>query len=192
MSLAWIPNAISFGRIVLTIPIAWLLISQEYETALLLVFIAGVSDGLDGFIAKRCGWTSRLGGIIDPVADKILLISSYAILGYQEHILWWVVTIVLLRDLGILTTGTYYHFRIRSMDAKPSIISKINTVLQISLALFTLIAVADWFDFPEKFIFGLSVAVFVSTLLSGIDYCWNWGKKAIQESKEQHEKASFK
>lgn len=183
-SLSWLPNAISIGRIVLTLPIAWLLIHNDYTSAMILVLIAGVSDALDGFLAKRFGWMSQLGGILDPVADKLLLIAAYAILGWQGHILWWVAAIVLLRDFGLLTSGTYYHFRIRKMHAKPSIISKINTVLQIGLALLVLLALAEWFTLANTWLFAVSVAVFVSTLLSGVDYLWNWGQKAVREHRE--------
>lgn len=183
-SLAWLPNAISIGRIILTIPIIWLLLTQRYETALWLVFIAGISDGLDGFLAKRFHWTSRLGGILDPIADKILLISAFAILAWQAHMFWWVAAIVLLRDVGLLLTGTYYHFRIRKLVARPSVVSKINTVLQIALALLILVALAGWFSLPYDWMLGISVAVFVSTLLSGLDYLWNWGQKAIREDRQ--------
>lgn len=192
MNLSWLPNAISIGRIILTIPIIGLLVVENYHLALVLVFVAGVSDGLDGFLAKRFQWTSKLGAVLDPVADKILLISAYLILGLQLHLVWWVVAIVLFRDLAILISGTYYHFKIRSIEAKPSVISKINTVLQIALALIVLTQLAGWLSFPDKFIFGFFVAVFVSTLLSGLDYLWSWGNKAIKESKEDHEKANLR
>lgn len=183
-ALSWIPNAISIGRIILTLPIIVLLLRQDYTLALWLLVIAGISDALDGFLAKRFQWTSRLGGILDPIADKILLISAYAILGWQGQIFWWVAAIVLLRDVGLLATGTYYHFRIRKLIARPSFISKINTVLQILLALLILTTLADWFTLSADWLLALSVAVFVSTLLSGLDYLWNWGQKAWREDRE--------
>ena len=84
-----LPNLISVFRIVLVVPIEYLLLQQHYVSAMILFFLAGISDGLDGFLAKRFNWTSRLGSVLDPLADKLLLVCTYLVLGWLGHLPWW-------------------------------------------------------------------------------------------------------
>ena len=100
-----IPNLISVLRIFLSVPVVWMLLEQRFDIALILFAIAGVSDGLDGFLAKHYGWQSRLGGLLDPMADKILLVSSYVSLALLGLIPVWLMLLVILRDLVIVTGG---------------------------------------------------------------------------------------
>ena len=79
-TLRHLPNIISVARIVLIVPVVWMLLSGRYTSAFWLFVIAGASDGLDGFLAKRFGWSSRLGGILDALADKLLLVSAFVCL----------------------------------------------------------------------------------------------------------------
>ena len=77
MNLRQLPNTISVFRILLVFPIIYLLLQQQYQQALVLFLIAGVSDGVDGFLAKHYGWQTWLGGVLDPLADKFLLVSCF-------------------------------------------------------------------------------------------------------------------
>ena len=130
-----IPNLITVLRILMVPPFVWLLLAGRHFEALVLFFIAGLSDGLDGFLAKRYGWTSRLGGLLDPLADKLLLVSGFIALGYQGLLPVYLVGLVLLRDLVIVSGAIAYHYRVAPLDADPSWVSKVNTVLQIALVL---------------------------------------------------------
>jgi cardiolipin synthase len=96
-----IPNLITILRILLVPPIAYLLYWGDYDIALLLFLGAGLSDALDGFLAKHYGWMSRLGGLLDPIADKALLMSSFIVLAWVDLIPVWLVVVVVLRDVII-------------------------------------------------------------------------------------------
>jgi cardiolipin synthase len=93
-----LPNLISVGRIVLVGPLAWSLASERYGTTLVLFTIAGVSDALDGFLAKRYGWTSRLGSLLDPLADKLLLVTMFVLMAGFQMLPVWLVALAVLRE----------------------------------------------------------------------------------------------
>jgi cardiolipin synthase len=179
-----IPNMISILRIILTVPTAWMLLIQRFDIALLLFLISGISDGLDGFLAKRFDWQSSLGGLLDPLADKFLLVSSLLALGWLGLIPWWLVTVAILRDLVIVTGATVYHLRIKHLKAEPSLISKINTVVQIVLVLAVVLDQA-LFTLPEFIITGLIWLTLATTLLSGFDYVWVWSRRAAVDRQQE-------
>lgn len=177
-----IPNLLTIARILLVPPIVWLLLQRQFEFALLMFFIAGVSDGLDGFLAKKMRWESRLGALLDPVADKLLLISSYLALAWLGLLPAWLVALVLLRDLVIVTGATLYHFRIEKVEAAPTIVSKLNTVLQILLVL--LVITGQTFSVSvTELIQAMVYTVAVTTVLSGYDYVYTWGKRARSQGR---------
>jgi cardiolipin synthase len=177
-----IPNLISFLRILLTIPVVWLLIEQRFSAALILFAVAGFSDGLDGFLAKRFSWRSRLGGLLDPLADKALLMSSFLVLGVLGLIPLWLVLLVIFRDLLIVGGALYYHFSIEDLQAQPSMISKLNTLLQIMLVL---LVVTDAGPYPLPLsLMGLLIwSTLATTLASGVDYVWVWSRKAREKGR---------
>ncbi len=172
-----IPNLISFLRILLTLPIVWLLFEQEFTYALMLFAVAGFSDGLDGFLAKHYRWQSHLGGLLDPLADKALLMSSYLVLGGLGLIPVWLVILVIFRDLTIMGGALYYHFSVEEVDAKPSLISKLNTLLQIMLVL-VVVTDAGPLPLPALPLQVLIWATGLTTLISGVFYVWVWTQKA--------------
>ncbi len=173
-----IPNVISVGRIVLVFPVVWALLNYRFEVALALFFVAGASDGLDGFLAKHYRWQSELGGVLDPLADKFLLISTYLCLGWLGELPWWLVGLVLLRDVVIVVGAVVYNFRIAKFHARPLLISKLNTLLQIVLALLAVIDLGVY-ALPDGLLRGLVWLVAFTTLASGIIYVTRWGRLAI-------------
>jgi cardiolipin synthase len=175
-----IPNLISFMRILLTLPIVWLMFEQEFSYALMLFAVAGFSDGLDGFLAKHYGWQSHLGGLLDPLADKALLMSSFLVLGGLGLIPIWLVILVIFRDLTIMGGALYYHFSVEEVDADPSLISKLNTLTQILLVLLV-VTDAGPLPLPDMLLQGLIWATGLTTLISGGMYVWVWTKKARQK-----------
>ncbi|MCU7797940.1 MAG: CDP-alcohol phosphatidyltransferase family protein [Candidatus Thiodiazotropha sp. (ex Myrtea spinifera)] len=172
-----IPNLISFLRILLTLPIVWLLFEREFSYALMLFAVAGFSDGLDGFLAKRFNWQSHLGGLLDPLADKALLMSSFLVLGGLGLIPVWLVILVIFRDLTIMGGALYYHYSVEEVDANPSLISKLNTLFQIMLVLLV-VTDAGPLPLPQILLQGLTLATGVTTLVSGGLYVWVWTNKA--------------
>ncbi len=172
-----IPNLISFLRILLTLPIVWLLFEQEFSYALMLFAVAGFSDGLDGFLAKHYHWQSHLGGLLDPLADKALLMTSYLVLGGLGLIPVWLVMLVIFRDLTIMGGALYYHFSVEEVDAHPTLISKLNTLMQIVLVLLV-VTDAGPYPLPPPLLQGLIWATGLTTLVSGGLYVWVWTNKA--------------
>ena len=118
LKLSDIPNAICVLRMILVVPTVWALLNARFGVALLLVFVAGFSDALDGYLAKRFDWRSRLGGLLDPLADKLLLISLFVVLAVLGLIPVWLAGVVIGRDLVIVTGGVDLQFPHRASPAR--------------------------------------------------------------------------
>lgn len=182
-----IPNMLTVLRVILILPIAWCIIAEQYRAALILVFIAGVSDGLDGLLARRFAATSHFGGAMDPLADKLLLVTTFIILTLKGFIQPWLLGIVILRDVVVVIGATSFHYLIAYYEFAPSLISKFNTFLQILLVLLILVQQGLWAVVPEL-IWGLKIAVLLTTVSSMIDYVWTWGRRAILMRRQQRGK----
>ena len=181
MSLSWLPNAISLLRIVLVVPILSLILDGSFAWALGLFFVAGFSDGIDGYLAKRFGWYSRLGGLLDPVADKLLVAGTFITLAYTHHIPAWLAAAVILRDVIIVGGATAYNFIVKPVQGEPTKISKLNTALQLLFLLFVLSRAA--FGWPDKIsITVLGAAILITVVISGVDYVWSWSKRALSRA----------
>ena len=178
-----IPNLITLLRMVLVVPNLWLLAHGFYLESLYLFAFAGMSDGLDGFLAKRMGWQSRLGSILDPLADKLLLVSTTVMLAWVGLVPVWLVGLIVLRDLLIVMGGVLYHYRIGEYDMSPSIVSKINTFVQISYVLGVISNQAFGWDAVELMTFSTYV-VLTTTVMSGADYVWTWGWCAYRKERK--------
>lgn len=172
-----IPNLITIGRIVLVVPVTWALLDGRYALALVLFFVAGFSDALDGFLAKHYDWTSRLGALLDPLADKALLISCYAALAWNSLLPAWLLALVVLRDVVIVAGAVLYNYRVERLDAQPTLVSKLNTLLQILLVLLVIFIQATGYGNSE-WVGWLVYAVTVSIVWSGLDYVITWGRRA--------------
>jgi cardiolipin synthase (CMP-forming) len=129
-----LPNLVTLGRILLVPVVVWAIGSGQMQIAFLVFLIAGVSDAVDGFLAKRLGMTSDLGAHLDPLADKALIVSIYIALGITEAIPRWLVILVVSRDILIVGGVMLAWFVGKPMQVKPLLVSKLNTVAQIVLA----------------------------------------------------------
>lgn len=175
----FIPNLLTTLRVFLIIPTIHALLTDQYLLAFGLFIVAGLSDCFDGFLARRFHWTSRYGAITDPLADKLLLMSSFMALGLLGHIPYWLLFVVIGRDIWILCGATVYHFLIGEPEFTPSQISKFNTFFQIlfiGLLLFNL----SLFKIPPQLLETLIFLIFTLSILSFIDYTWIWGYRAWQ------------
>ena len=171
-----IPNIISILRIILVAPIAYFLWQQNYLVALSLFFIGGLSDGLDGFLARRYKWETELGVILDPMGDKLMMLCAYLLLGWHHLLPWWLVSLVILRDLIIVVGTLLYRQFIGDAKLKPLFISKLNTVFQILLVLSVMFS--QVINFSSLITDGFLWLVVVTTLMSGYAYINKWGRRA--------------
>ncbi len=172
-----IPNIISALRLAAVIPLVWLLVSHELGWALVLFAVAGISDGIDGFLAKHYGWQSRLGGILDPLADKALLVSSFLVLGSMGLIPLWLVLAAVLRDLVIVAGALVYNYVVEEVEAAPTLASKLNTLIQLVLIV-SAIMDAGPVPLPDPLIGFLTWACLVTVTVSGVEYVWIWSARA--------------
>ena len=177
MSPSNIPNIICFVRIALVIPIIRLLWQEQFLLSLLLILIAGLSDILDGYLAKKNNWRSYLGSVLDPAADKILLVSLFLTLQSMDLIPLWLTLTVILRDLMIVFGLGLYRYFVGVPQPKPTRISKYNTLLQ--LAFIILVILAQGIQFPFEILSMVCGSlVFVTSILSGLDYWIIWSIEA--------------
>ncbi len=177
MSLSWLPNAISLLRIALIAPILLLILDGQFGWALALFFVAGFSDGLDGYLAVRFNWTTRLGGLLDPAADKLLITGMFITLAWIGQIPVWLAAVVILRDVVIVSGAVAYNFIVRPVPGEPTRISKLNTALQMLFVLFVLSRAG--FGWPEKItITLLGASILITVVISGVDYVWSWSRRA--------------
>ena len=177
--MAYLPNAITLGRIGLSAIILASLVFEKYRLAFYLFILAGFSDGLDGFLARRYGWFSRFGSIADPIADKILLLSSLIALAYGGHIPVWIVAFIIARDCWVISGALAYHYLIRPYELSPTMLSKLNTFLQL-LLVFLVLFNLSMVKLPLIMIQITLYLVFLANMASWIDYTWVWGKRAIE------------
>jgi len=173
-----IPNIICVMRILLVVPIVVALLDGEFTTALVLIFVAGFSDGLDGFLAKRFDWRTRLGGLLDPLADKILLVTVMLTLTSLGLVPLWLTYVVIGRDIVIISGAVAYNLLIGPVKPAPTMISKMNTMLQMLYIVFVIAEQAfGWL--PPIMITLAGTGVFCTSAVSGMDYVMRWSRKAI-------------
>ncbi len=175
-----LPNAITLVRIALVVPLIGTVRGHDFRAALIVVAIAGASDALDGFLARQYGWRSWLGGVLDPLADKLLLIACFVSLYVAGVLPAWLMWLVVGRDLVIVAGATAYHFLIGRVVPQPSILAKVTTCIQIACVLGVLVHLSGVFDLPPAFIDALLATTALATVASGAHYVFVWSRKALQ------------
>lgn len=175
----WIPNGLTFFRILLVIPFAWTLANDQYRSALVLFFVAAATDGLDGLLARVCNWKTRLGAIADPLADKLLMLTTFLMLSLTDVLPLWLFGLVLGRDLVIVGGGLLFHHLIGPFDVRPTVFGKLNTLVQIMAALAVMAAEAG-FSMPARTHELAIWSVASLAVISGSHYVGLWGLKATR------------
>ncbi len=173
-----LPNLITLGRL-LSVPLAiWLILSGNMKAAFWLFVAAGLSDAVDGFIAKHFDQRSRLGALLDPIADKALLVGMYVTLGLSGHLPNWLVILVVFRDFLIIGGLLVALVLAQSMRWEPLFISKLNTAMQIVLIAVLLARLGLGIgDFGLTTLIDLLIyGVAVTTILSGAGYLVRWAR----------------
>jgi cardiolipin synthase len=174
-----IPNIISSMRILVSLPIAILLARHRYLATLWLFAAAGGSDIVDGWLAKRFDWRSELGGVLDPVADKLMLATVFVTLTALRAVPVWLTAAVIARDCIIVLGASSYRALLGPVEARPSMVSKLNTLCQIVFLLD--IIGAQRFSWPPAWGVALGALVFVTVCVSGIDYVLVYGRMAAEQ-----------
>ena len=129
-----IPNFITFGRVISVPVIFWLLVSEQPQLAFFVFLAAGISDAVDGYLAKTFNWQTELGAYLDPMADKLLLVSIYIALGVKAELPLWLVIAVVSRDVLIVMGVLLAWLLDQPVAIRPLAVSKANTAAQITLA----------------------------------------------------------
>ncbi|MGF1651609.1 MAG: CDP-alcohol phosphatidyltransferase family protein [Hyphomicrobiaceae bacterium] len=150
-----IPNLVTIARILLVPVIFWLMATDRMQAAFIVFVIAGVSDALDGFLAKRYGWQTEVGAHLDPLADKLLVVSVFLAMGYSGGLPLWIVVAVVSRDLLIVAAVVLAWVLGNPFQIKPLWVSKATTAAQIVLAATVL----------AKSAFGLAIADLLTVLV---------------------------
>ncbi len=153
--------------------LVWAIAAGEMKIAFLLFLVAGLSDLVDGFLAKRFNMATELGAYLDPLADKAMIVSIYVALGIAGAIPRWLVILVVSRDIMIVTAVILSWLVGKPVQLKPLTVSKLNTVAQILLALVVLAALGYAFE-AGAVIWALTALVAVLTLVSVGIYLAEW------------------
>jgi cardiolipin synthase len=180
-----LPNALTCMRMLLVVPLAWMIRDGRYDAALLVAMLAGLSDALDGWFAKHFGWQSWLGGILDPIADKLMLVGCFVSLGMIGAHPPWVTWLVVGRDVVIVAGAVIYHNLIGRISAQPTLLSKITTCIQIVYVLMQLVALSSWFALPARLLDDMTWLTIAFTVVSGLQYVVIWSGKAMHETRSR-------
>jgi cardiolipin synthase len=175
-----LPNIICILRIVLVWPIAAALGDGEFLVALALFIAAGLSDGVDGYLAKRFNWTSDLGKLLDPLADKLLLVTVFVESAWLRLVPWWLTSAVVARDVLIILGALVFRLWFGPLHGRPTVSSKINTLMQLFYVMVMLVNAAMSFP-PHEVLDALAIIVFVTTIFSGLNYVAIFARRALAQ-----------
>lgn len=174
-----VANLITLGRLFSVPVVVWLILTDQLMAGFWVFFVAAISDGVDGVVAKYFSGETVFGAFLDPIADKALLVSVFLTLGHVGYIATWLVILVVFRDLLIIGGAVLFQTMTHDLNMRPLPISKINTFMQLVLVATVLWGVAyDIDDSKAQVVLGYLVAL--TTFWSGAAYVINWSKLAVE------------
>jgi cardiolipin synthase len=176
-----LPNLLTTLRLLLAVPMCLLVLAEDFEAVLWVAFLAGASDGADGWLARRLEATSRYGAVVDPLADKVMLSGIYPCLAAVGLLPWWVAFLVIGRDAVIVIGALTYHVLYGRFAMQPSVWGKASTLCQILLALAILVQQVRP-SLLDELLLILQYLVVVATAASGIHYVVTWGIRAVRQA----------
>jgi cardiolipin synthase len=171
-----LPNILTTLRLILAVPICFLIINENYSAVIWIAFIAGFSDALDGYLARTFNVVSYYGEVVDPLADKALLLCTYIAFSVVGLVSWWLVALLLLRDIMIVSGACIYHRKFAVYNMAPSLWGKGCTGAQIIFALMILTQQV-YPVLPESSLQLALWSVILLTTLSGGHYLFIWRNK---------------
>jgi len=170
-----LPNLLTAARGLAAVPVVLAILNGWFATALAVVFVAGLTDGLDGLVARRTGQTSDVGRLLDPIADKVLLVAAFVAASVPgrgfEPLPVWLVALAILRDVGIVAAGFVIYFVTGFSGFRPTLLGKLNTVLELLVVGLFLITRA--FGLAEGVLTALIYLTAGSVVASGFHYVWH-------------------
>ncbi len=172
-----LPNLICVFRIALVWPIVTTLWTGRYTVALALFLVAALSDGLDGYLAKRFGWQSALGKVLDPLADKLLLVAMFIEATWLGLVPWWLTAAVVARDVLIGLGAGVFLLCFGPLRGRPTVVSKINTGTQLLFLTGVMVRAATGVP-PEEILKAAAVITFCTTIVSGYGYIATFTRRA--------------
>ncbi|HEY9163525.1 MAG TPA: CDP-alcohol phosphatidyltransferase family protein, partial [Magnetovibrio sp.] len=175
-----LPNLITLLRIAAVPFTVWLILEGQLVVAFWLFVAAGVSDALDGFIAKRFNMETELGKYLDPLADKLLLVSIYVTMGMEGYIVNWLVILVVFRDIFIVGGALLFETVTHALTVQPLMVSKVNTTVQIVFAAAVMASVGYAIELGEWVVDVLVLATAATTIASGVTYAVEWVRRWTQ------------
>lgn len=179
----YLPNLITLARIALVPFLIVLLQEQQFLWSLLVFLVAGLSDALDGYLAKRFNARTPLGAILDPLADKALIISAYVTLSVLLLIPFWLVVVVVFRDVIIISGYLIMTMFFGPIEMRPLLVSKLNTFVQILYILIALAALAGA-QLLQTILTPLAILVLITSVASGAAYVYIWSIKATRSPED--------
>lgn len=182
-----LPNAITVLRLLLILPVGACVLGGHWTAAFGLFLLAAVSDGIDGWLARRFDWTTRFGAIADPLADKLLVAVVYVTLAAEGVLPAWIAVLVLGRDLVIVGGALAYHFLVERLELAPTPLGKINTLANLLFVGVVLISRLDGGTMLESLpalIVAGTWGIAVLTLVSGADYVRRWAPRADRRARD--------
>ena len=174
-----IPNILTVLRVLLALPIGVLIVREQYAAVLWIALFAGISDGVDGWVARHFNAISRFGSIVDPLADKALMLTTFIGLAIVGLLPWWLALLVIGRDLFIVGGVLIYRKVTGHIDMQPSWLSKFNTVVQISYSL-SLLLQQVWPVMPDTFFDACVWLVAALAVATALDYTLTGMRKIRQ------------
>lgn len=172
-----LPNLICIIRLALVWPVAAALAQGNFLLALGLFMVAAVSDGLDGYLAKRFNWTSELGKFLDPMADKLLLMTVFVEAAWLGLVPWWITAAAVARDVMIGLGALIFRVWFGPLHGRPAVISKINTAAQLLYLMAVMLSAASGFP-PYEVLDALALVALVTIVLSGYHYMATFARRA--------------
>lgn len=172
-----LPNLICVLRLALIWPVLATLHAGQYLAALALFVAAAVSDGLDGYLAKRFRWTSELGKFLDPLADKLLLVAVFIECAWLELVPWWLTAAVVARDVLIGLGALTFRLWFGPLHGRPTLLSKVNTGAQLLYVMLVLLSAAEQLP-PHEVLDAAALVTFATTVISGLHYVATFSRRA--------------
>jgi cardiolipin synthase len=173
-----LPNIICILRIGLIWPILTALRGGNFDAAMLLFALAALSDGLDGYLAKRFRWTSELGKALDPLADKLLLVTVFVYSTWLGLVPQWLTAAAVARDVLIILGALVYRLWFGPLHGRPTWQSKLNTALQVTY-LFCVMGYQAFGLPPAEVLAALAILTLCTTILSGSVYMITFARRAL-------------
>lgn len=179
-------NALTLLRLLLAPAVVYALVIGAFDAALWTFLAASLSDGVDGYIARRFHQRSHLGAVLDPLADKLLILGTVLALAWIALLPVWLAVLIAARDAIIIAGAVSYRVLLGTLELAPTWLGKASAFAQFTLVVLTLFNLAGYFEIPPPARSLFFAAVALLTVASGLQYVWIWGRKAVERGRPIH------